>query len=97
MRNITQAAVQAFNTATPFKKDNTTIEVLPNVTIMKLHGNAIAYRYNDPDRTLSITTCGWHTNTTKDRLNSISGVSIAQKKGQWYLNGKAWDGNLINI
>ena len=30
------------------------IEVLPNVTIMKLHGNAIAYLYNDVKRTLSI-------------------------------------------
>jgi len=97
MRNITQAAVQAFNNATPFNKDKTSVEVLPNVTILKLHGNAIAYRYNDPDRTLSITTCGWNTNTTKERLNALPGVSIVQKKGQWFLNGAKWDGNLINI
>ena len=73
------------------------VEVLPNVTIMKLHGNEIAYRYNDPERTLSITHCGWPTRTTKDRLNAIDGVNIYQEKGQWFLNGKEWDGKLTDV
>lgn len=74
-----------------------TIEVKENVTIMKLHGNEIAYRYNDPKKTLSITNAGWATNTTKERLNSIPGVSIQQKAGVWYLNGQVWDGSLKDI
>ncbi len=74
-----------------------TIEVLPNVTIMKLYGNRIAYRYNDPERTLSISTTGWFTNTTKERLNAIPGVRIHQKNWQWYLNGEQWDGQLIDV
>jgi hypothetical protein len=97
MRKITAQAVDAFMDARPFKKDNMQVEVLPNVTIMYLHGNAIAYRFNDPDRTLTITNCGWFSNTTKERLNGIPGVSINQKKGQWYLNGEVWNGNLIDI
>jgi hypothetical protein len=64
---------------------------------MKLHGNAIAYRYNDPEQTLSITNCGWQTNTTKERLNSIPGVNIYQKAGIWFLNGEEWDGELIDV
>jgi hypothetical protein len=44
MKKITAQAVDAFMNARPFKKDNMTIEVLPNVTIMKLYGNRIAYR-----------------------------------------------------
>jgi hypothetical protein len=97
MKNITAQAVDAFMNARPFRKDNTSIEILPNVTIMKLFGNRIAYRYNDPERTLSISTTGWFTKTTKERLNAIPGVSINQKKGQWYLNGNQWDGKLTDV
>ena len=97
MKKITAQAVDAFMNARPFKKDNMTIEVLPNVTIMKLYGNRIAYRYNDPERTLSISTTGWFTNTTKERLNAIPGVRIHQKNWQWYLNGELWDGQLIDV
>ena len=57
MRPITAKAVQKFLNAETFKMSNTEVEVLANVTILKLFGNAIAYRYNDPERTLSITNC----------------------------------------
>ena len=97
MRKITEEAVNAFNNSLPFKKASMEVEVLPNVTIMKLHGNEIAYRYNDPERTLSITHCGWPTRTTKDRLNSIDGVNIYQENGKWFLNGKEWDGKLTDV
>jgi hypothetical protein len=97
MRVITKQTVEAFNNAKPFKKSNMEVEVLPNVTVMKLHGNAIAYRYNDPEKTLSIDACGWKTNTTKERLNGIEGVNIQQKKGVWYLNGNEWDGKYIDV
>lgn len=90
-------AVYAFENARKFKKANMSVEVLPNVTIMRLHGNAIAYLYNDPERTLSISNCGWFTNTTKERLNGLKGVHITQKNWQWYLNGEQWDGKLIDV
>jgi hypothetical protein len=97
MRKITEQSVNAFMNAKKFNKGNMSVDVLPNVTVLKLHGNEIAYRYNDPKNTISITNCGWKTNTTKERLNGIPNVSIYQKDWQWYLNGKKWDGKLINV
>jgi hypothetical protein len=97
MRQITNDSINAFMNAKPFNRANMSVEVLPNVTILKLHGNSIAYRYNDPKRTLSITNAGWESNTIKERLNALPGVSIQQKNFVWYLNGKEWDGELIDI
>jgi hypothetical protein len=97
MRTITQNAIDKFLNAETFKSSNTQVEVLPNVTILKLFGNPIAYQYNDPEKTLSITNCGWKSNTTKERLNGIPNVSISQSKGIWFLNGTEWDGKLIDV
>ncbi len=97
MRKITRESVDAFMNAKKFKKANMEVEVLPNVTILKLHGNEIAYRYNNPERTLSITNAGWQTNTTKERLNGIPNVSIHQKNFVWYLNDVEWNGSLIDV
>jgi len=97
MRKITEESINAFMNDEKFNKQNMSVEVLPNVTILKLHGNEIAYRYNDPKRTLSITNCGWESNTTKERLNALPNVNILQKNWVWYLNGKEWNGELIDI
>jgi len=97
MRQITIDSIDTFLNARKFNRQNMSVEVLPNVTILKLHNNAIAYKYNDPERTLSITNCGWFSNTTKERLNGLPNVNIYQKNFEWFLNGKEWDGNLINI
>jgi hypothetical protein len=97
MKKITSEAVSAFMDARSFRKSNMTIEVQPNVTIIRLYGHPIAYRYNDPERTLSISACGWLTNTTKERLNALPNVRIHQRNWQWYLNGVQWDGKLIDI
>jgi len=102
MRRVTKEAVTALYNSTAFKKGNTSVEILPNVSILYLHGHRIAYLYNDPNKTLSITNCGWFSNTTKERLNGLPGVSISQKAGTWYLFdktgiGREWDGKLIDI
>lgn len=96
-RVITEKAIEKFLNAETFKSSNTQVEVLPNVTILKLFGNAIAYQYNDPERTLSITNCGWKSDTTRERLNGIPKVRISQVKGTWFLNGTEWDGKLIDV
>ena len=97
MRKITEQSIAAFLDSKPFNKQNMEVEVLLNVNILKLHGNAIAYKYNDPENTLSITNCGWFSSTTKERLNALPNVSIKQEKGIWYLNDEEWDGKLIDI
>lgn len=97
MRQITREAINAFYNAEKFSKANMLVEVQPNVTILRLHGNAVAYRYNDPNKEVWITNAGWRSNTTKERLNGLNGVQIHQSKGVWYLNGKEWDGKLTLI
>mgnify|MGYP003109534383 FL=1 len=97
MRKITKESINAFLNAEKFSKQNMSVEVLPNVTILKLHQNPIAYLYNDPNKTLSISNCGWFTPTTKERLNALPNVYIQQKNYVWYLNGKEWNGELTDI
>ena len=97
MRKISEESVAAFMSAKKFKKGNMQVEVLANVSILKLHNNPIAYKYNDPQGTISIQTCGWFSNTTKERLNAIPNVHIKQKDWNWYLNGEQWDGNLVDL
>ena len=97
MRTITKESINAFLNAQKFNRQNMQVEVLPNVTLLKLHNNTIAYRYNDPEKTLTISNCGWFTPTTKERLNALPNVSIQQKSFKWYLNGKEWDGSKIDI
>lgn len=97
MRKITKQAIENFYNAKTFKSDNTNVIVKENVTILKLYNTEIAYLYNDPEKTLSITNGGYKTNTTKERLNALNGVSIKQKMDVWYLNGNEWNGELIDI
>jgi hypothetical protein len=97
MRKITKQAAAALFNGEKFNSGNTSVEILPNVSILRLFGNAIAYRYNDEKRTLSITNAGWQSNTTKERLNGLPGVYIRQDKRQWYLNGQVWDGEWTKI
>ena len=76
MRQITRDSINAFMNDKKFKKQNMKVDVLPNVTILKLHGNIIAYRYNATEGTkkeLFICNCGWFTPTTKERLNALEG------------------------
>tara|TARA_R110002012_G_scaffold25423_2_gene84270 strand:+ start:2376 stop:2798 length:423 start_codon:yes stop_codon:yes gene_type:complete len=98
MRKITRDSINAFMNDRNFKRQNMEVRINPNnQTELVLHGNVIAYRHPDLNRTISITNCGWQTTTTKERLNGIEGVNIVQRNFQWYLNGVAWDGNLIDL
>ena len=95
MRKITKEAYQAFINKKPYKKSNTAVQVLEDgAVILSLHGNSIEKQV---DETLSITTAGWQTVTTKERLNAFPDVFIKQKKGVWYLNGLVWDGGWAEV
>ena len=96
MRKVTEQAVNAFLLNKPFNGDNTTVERSRLGATLYLHGNLIASKDLD-SKHIQITNAGWFSNTTKERLNGLPGVSIQQKKGVWYLNGKEWDGKLINV
>ena len=100
MRKITQEAVREFRNAREFRKANTAVEFSPSgeVVVLKLHGNAIArYTKGDYHDTLEVCDGGWSSNTTKERLNGLCGVSVHQKNRQWYLNSHEWNGNWVFV
>lgn len=90
MRQITIDVCGAFENRTKRTKSNTHTD---GKTLF-LYGNAIAEWRDDG---LYITNAGWPTNTTKERLNGLRGVSINQSKGEWYLNGHKWDGAWVKV
>jgi hypothetical protein len=99
MRKTTQQAINAFMASKSFKMSNTEVVINEHsaggtITQLYLHNNLIA---EHSDTGLRITNAGWQSNTTKERLNGLPGVCISQKKGQWYLNGKEWNGEWITI
>lgn len=92
MRKITQTVVSAFLNRQPAKVGNTRTDGFT----LWLHNNAIAF-YLPEEKTYLVTNAGWFSNTTKERLNAIPGVSIFQKAGKWFLNGNEWDGQTVAI
>jgi hypothetical protein len=90
MRKVTEKVVSAFMQGKAYKLQNTSTDG----TALYLHGNKIAEKRSDG---LYISNAGWQSNTTKERLNALSGVSVWQKKGQWYLNGELWNGQWSKI
>lgn len=99
MRKISKEAAEAFMKTKNYKKDNTEVYINEHsaggtITQMFLFGNLIA---EHSDTGLYITNAGFFTNTTKERLTALPGVSICQKNRAWYLNGQQWDGKRIRI
>lgn len=96
MRKITQNSINAFLLGQEFDQSNTKVTVYNSVSKLYLFGNLIAIK-NLKTGIISITNAGWTSNTTKERLNAIPNVNIIQKDYLWYLNGKFWDGKLIEV
>ena len=97
-RQITENAIRALLAGEYFKQSNTEVRYSKynDVAVMYLFDNEIAF-YSPTTKILEITTAGWNTITTRERLNGLPNVSVTQRKGQLYLNGKEWDGKLITI
>ena len=96
MRKITEESVGSFLVSSTYSKDNTEVMVgLVDVWLL-LHGHKIAHR-NRKTGELRITTAGWDTPTTKERLNGLPGVSVHHSKHQLYLNDLKWDGEWVTI
>ena len=93
-RQITENAVRAFLLGDNFNQSNTTVQADCTGVRMYLFGNLIANRVGNR---LQITTAGWNTTTTRERLNGLPNVSVTQRKGKLYLNGKEWDGELTVV
>jgi hypothetical protein len=79
MRKITQEAARALLNGETYRNNNTHVDG----GVMLLHGNAIA-RFNEG--TLIVSNAGWHTTTTKERINGLlqtygSSVRVYTKNG----------------
>jgi hypothetical protein len=86
MRKITRDIVNAFNRGEAKKIGNTRTDGQS----IWLFGNKIAEKING---VVWITNAGWQSPTTRERLNGLHGVTITQRRGNWYLNGVLWDGS----
>ena len=95
MRKITKESIKAFYNREPFKKSNMIVKNKEGKTYLKVFDNVIAIL--DEVNELFITTAGWNSVTTRERLNGLSGVRLGTKKEQLYLNNIPWDGKLTNI
>ena len=95
MRKITKESVNAFLSGKTFSKGNMSVVKDGETFRLKLHGNTIATI--DELGVLSVSNAGWASNTTKERLNGIPGVSVHQKNWNWYLNGEEWNGSWKRI
>ena len=81
-RQITFEACQAFESGRKFCKSNT---LVTSDGKMYLFGNKIAEYV---DGKLRVSLCGWNSNTTRERLNGLTGVSVCTRNYQPYLNGE---------
>jgi len=94
-RKITQESVRHFLDGETFKKSNMEVSREGTIYYLKLHGNKIAAL--EKDGKMWISSAGWRSNTTKERLNGLPGVRVNQKNWDWYLNGQLWDGSPIYV
>lgn len=94
MRLITKEMVQAIKYRENFRKGNTTVEIFNGTAFVYLFGNNIA---QVSEKDIFISTCGWETNTTRERLNGILSAygldKINQKNFVWYINGVELNGS----
>lgn len=97
MRKVSKQAFDSLLKGKPFCKDNTNV-VIGSLTdgcdTIYLHGNPIVRVKPDG---IYISTCGWNTTTTLDRLNAVPGVRVYRHKGRLYLNEEEWDGGWIKV
>lgn len=92
MRKVTEQVTAAFIRGERKQVGNTSTDGAR----LLLHGNEIAKRAAEG---LYVTTAGWNTVTTRERLNGLPGVRVHNdsRKGGLHLNGQRWDGELTLI
>ena len=90
MRKITKLAIEALINGNNYSCDNTQV----SNSCMYLHGSKIAELVNGD---FIVSTRGWNTKTTLERLNGLPGVRVNIKKGVLFLNGEPWDGQPVAI
>ena len=91
MRQIEKQMNFALSNKGNFSSSNTTVSFhsSENLSEVRLHGNLIAW-LDHTTQTLALSSAGWHTNTTKSRLNALlyefnTGIRVFQKDFDWFV------------
>jgi len=91
MRQIEKQMNFALSNKGNFSSSNTcvTYHSSENLSEVRLHGNLIAW-LDHTTQTLALSSAGWHTNTTKSRLNALlyefnTGIRVFQKNFDWFV------------
>ena len=107
MRKIEQQMNRAISNKVDWNSSNTRVEYNNNTncSTIVLHRTAIAV-YDHNTQAVKLNTGGWHSNTTKSRLNAILsevkyGCRVFQKQFDWYLSTNNqtvdfWDGMILS-
>ena len=107
MRKIETQMNRAIVNKNDWSNSNTKVDYNSNTncSTVVLHRTAIAV-YDHNTQALKLNTGGWHSVTTKSRLNAILqglivGASVFQKNFDWYLNYNNqtvdfWDGMILS-
>ena len=106
MRKIEQQMNRAIVNKNDWSNSNTQVNYNSNTdcSAVYLHGNHIA-TVDHNTNAVKLSSCGWHSVTTKSRLNAILdevkyGAKVFQKNWDWYLsyNNQTvdfWDGVIL--
>ena len=91
MRQIEKQMNFALSNKGNFSSSNTTVSFhsSENLSEVRLHGHLIAW-LDHTKQVLALSSCGWHTNTTKSRLNALlyefnTGIRVFQKNFDWFV------------
>ena len=92
MRQIEKQMNFALSNKGNWSSSNTSVSYheSENLSEVRLHGHLIAW-FDHTKQTLSLSSCGWETNTTKSRLNALLhecfyGYTIFQKNWVWFVS-----------
>jgi hypothetical protein len=105
MRKIEEKMIEAVKNFNSICIGNTSVsyDEKLNKTQVFLHGNCIAV-FNWTKQQLTISSCGWETNTTKSRLNELIKefcdyrFQVYQKQFVWYIQDELFeDGKTLQI
>ena len=91
MRQIEKQMNFALSNKGNFSNSNTSVTYYKseNLSEVRLHGNLIAW-LDHTKQVLAISSAGWHTVTTKSRLNALlyefnTGIRVFQKNWDWFV------------
>lgn len=86
MRKITKIMLDAVNGQYDRKLSNTEVENYNGDIYVYLHNNNI-FKHDIKANEKIFSSCGWYSNTTKERLNALmpEGFAIVQRSFEWYV------------